>query len=132
MWDADELELSNRRLQREMWRLDGFNPRANACMKRAHNKVRREFRQIQGQASVIPPVADLVRDLDPDLVPETVTEDETPSPTPRVEPTPTPTEMVETALAGMDYDKVDQKKYRKIFTIPRTCHEAVNYSFEWQ
>jgi hypothetical protein len=81
-----------------------LTPWANDFMKGAHNKARREFRQIQEQASVIPPVVDsMVRDLDPDLVPVTVTEDDSPSTTPRVEPTPTPTETGETALESMDY-----------------------------
>jgi hypothetical protein len=87
---------------------------------------------IKQQANLIPPVADMFTDLDPDLVPVTVTEDEAPNPAPRAEPTPTPTETVEMALASLDDDKVDPKKYQKMFSIPRTYQEAVYHPCEWQ
>jgi hypothetical protein len=94
-----------------MRKLDGFNPWANAFMKRSLKKAGKEFECIQQQANMIPPVADVFTDLDLDWVLVTVTEDDAPNPAPRVEPTPTPTEMVEMALESMDYDKVDLKTY---------------------
>jgi hypothetical protein len=53
-----------------------------------------------------------------------------PSAEPRLEPDPVTVETVDTALMGTDYDKIDPKKYRKMFKVPGSYKEAFNHPCE--
>jgi Reverse transcriptase (RNA-dependent DNA polymerase) len=133
-WDADEMEVGNQRLQREMLKLSGFNPWANSFLTRTDRTNRQDRDRIQHQ---VRPVSDVITAVDMEMVSrlEPTVESSVgtaPSSEPRLEPDLVTVETIDTALTGIDYDKIDPKKYRKMFKVPGSYKEAVNHPCEWQ
>jgi hypothetical protein len=133
-WDADELEVGNQRLQREMRKLSGFNHWANSFLKRTERTYRQDRDRIQQQ---VRPVSDLITAVDTEMVSGLEPRAEpgvstAPSAEPRLEPDPIIVETVDTALTGINYDNIDPKKYRKMFKVPGSYKESVNHPCEWK
>jgi hypothetical protein len=118
-WDADKLEVGNQRLQREMRKLSGFNPWSNSSLKRTERTYRQDRDRIQHQ---VRQVSDLITAVDTEVVSrlEPIAESgvsTAPSAEPRLKPDPVTVDTVDTALTGIDYDKIDPKKYSKMFKV---------------
>jgi hypothetical protein len=56
----------------------------------------------------------------------------TPSTEPRLDPASNPTEVVETAVLGINCYKIDPKKYRSMFKVCGSYQEVVNHPCEWE
>jgi Reverse transcriptase (RNA-dependent DNA polymerase) len=103
-------------------------------MSRMERTTRQDRDRIQHQ---VRPVSELITAVDTKTVArlEPIAEPgvgTSPSAEPRLEPDPVVVETVDTALTGIDYDKIDPKKYRKMFKVPGSYNEAVNHPCRWQ
>jgi hypothetical protein len=128
-WDADEMEVGNQRLQQEIRKHSGFNLWANSFLKKAERTYRQDRDRTQHQ---VRPVSDIITAVDTEMAQRLVPMEEpgastAPSAEPMLEPDPITVDSVDTALTGIDYDKVDPKKYHKMFTVLGSDKEAVNH-----